>query len=148
MTAQQAMQDFVRINKEMGISILRNIHHVELALEYASRIIGILKPKVEHYNYDYYAGVEYVIDATRPTGRRVISLTFRREPVADDRVFSLCLSSYRSSGAGGYPWYTGCPVLREINTEITDLILEFFGNHPQGPTLEADNYRVVYPGKG
>ena len=25
----------------MGISILINIHHVELALEYASRIIGI-----------------------------------------------------------------------------------------------------------
>ena len=29
------MQDFVRINEEMGISILLNIHHVELALEYA-----------------------------------------------------------------------------------------------------------------
>ena len=30
-----------RINQEMGISILLNIHHVELALEYADRIIGI-----------------------------------------------------------------------------------------------------------
>ena len=40
-TARQVMQDFVRINKEMGISILLNIHHVELALEYADRIIGI-----------------------------------------------------------------------------------------------------------
>ena len=40
-TARQVMQDFVRINKEMGISILLNIHHVELAIEYADRIIGI-----------------------------------------------------------------------------------------------------------
>ena len=40
-TAKQVMEDFVRINKEMGISILLNIHHVELALEYAKRIIGI-----------------------------------------------------------------------------------------------------------
>ena len=40
-TARQVMQDFVRINQEMGISILLNIHHVELALEYADRIIGI-----------------------------------------------------------------------------------------------------------
>ena len=40
-TAKQVMQDFVRINKEMGISILLNIHHVELAIEYADRIIGI-----------------------------------------------------------------------------------------------------------
>ena len=40
-TAKQVMQDFVRINKDMGISILLNIHHVELAIEYADRIIGI-----------------------------------------------------------------------------------------------------------
>ena len=40
-TAKQVMQDFVRINQEMGISILLNIHHGELALEYADRIIGI-----------------------------------------------------------------------------------------------------------
>ena len=40
-TAKQVMQDFVRINKDMGISILLNILHVELAIEYADRIIGI-----------------------------------------------------------------------------------------------------------
>lgn len=40
-TAKQVMQDFRRINQEMNISILINIHHVELALEYANRIIGI-----------------------------------------------------------------------------------------------------------
>lgn len=40
-TAKQVMQDFVRINKDMGITILLNIHHVELAIEYADRIIGI-----------------------------------------------------------------------------------------------------------
>lgn len=40
-TAKQVMQDFVRINREMNISILLNIHHVELALEYADRVIGI-----------------------------------------------------------------------------------------------------------
>ena len=39
--AKQVMEDFVRINQDMGISILLNIHHVELAIEYADRIIGI-----------------------------------------------------------------------------------------------------------
>ena len=48
-TARQVMQDFVRINKEMGISILLNIHHVELAIEYADRIIGI---RAGHIVYD------------------------------------------------------------------------------------------------
>ena len=45
-TAKLVMQDFVRINQEMGISILLNIHHVELALEYANRIIGIRAGKI------------------------------------------------------------------------------------------------------
>ena len=40
------MQDFVHINKDMGITILLNIHHVELALEYADRIIGIRAGKI------------------------------------------------------------------------------------------------------
>ena len=45
-TAKQVMEDFVRINKDMGISILLNIHHVELALQYAQRIIGIRAGKI------------------------------------------------------------------------------------------------------
>ena len=40
-TAKQVMQDFVRINKEYKISILLNIHHVDLALKYCDRVIGI-----------------------------------------------------------------------------------------------------------
>ena len=45
-TAKQVMEDFVHINQEMGISILLNIHHVELALSYADRIIGINKGRI------------------------------------------------------------------------------------------------------
>lgn len=40
-TARQVMDDFKKINKEMNISVLINIHHVDLALEYVDRIIGI-----------------------------------------------------------------------------------------------------------
>ena len=40
-TAKQVMEDFVRINKEYKISILLNIHHVDLALKYCDRVIGV-----------------------------------------------------------------------------------------------------------
>ena len=40
-TAKQVMDDFDRINKEMKITVLINIHHVDLALKYASRVIGV-----------------------------------------------------------------------------------------------------------
>ena len=40
-TAKEVMNDFKRINKDMNISIIINIHHVDLALEYADRVVGI-----------------------------------------------------------------------------------------------------------
>lgn len=45
-TAKQVMSDFRKINQDMNISILINIHHVELALEYADRIIGVRAGKI------------------------------------------------------------------------------------------------------
>lgn len=45
-TAKQVMEDFRRINKDMNISVLINIHHVDLALEYADRVIGIKSGKI------------------------------------------------------------------------------------------------------
>lgn len=40
-TAAVVMNDFKKINQADNISILINIHHVELALEYCDRIVGI-----------------------------------------------------------------------------------------------------------
>lgn len=40
-TAEAVMDDFVRINNELDISVIINIHHVDLALKYAKRVIGI-----------------------------------------------------------------------------------------------------------
>ncbi len=40
-TAKQVMDDFKRINRDMNITVLINIHHVELALQYARRVVGI-----------------------------------------------------------------------------------------------------------
>ncbi|MFJ8067261.1 phosphonate ABC transporter ATP-binding protein [Psychrobacillus sp. NPDC096426] len=45
-TAGQVMDDFKKINQEMNITVIMNIHHVDLALEYADRIIGIRKGEV------------------------------------------------------------------------------------------------------
>lgn len=39
--ADVVMSDFARINKELNITILLNIHHVDLALKYATRVLGV-----------------------------------------------------------------------------------------------------------
>lgn len=40
-TTISVMNDFKKINKEKGITIVANMHHVDLALKYSNRIIGI-----------------------------------------------------------------------------------------------------------
>ncbi|WP_155590547.1 phosphonate ABC transporter ATP-binding protein [Lysinibacillus cavernae] len=40
-TAKQVMEDFKRINRELNMTIMINIHHVDLALTYATRVIGV-----------------------------------------------------------------------------------------------------------
>lgn len=45
-TAKSVMEDLRRINREMNVSILLNIHHVELALEYCDRVIGIRQGEI------------------------------------------------------------------------------------------------------
>lgn len=45
-TTVQVMDDFARINREYGITIVANMHHVDLAVKYATRIIGIKNGEV------------------------------------------------------------------------------------------------------
>lgn len=40
-TAKDVMDDFKRINEELNITVFANMHHVDVALEYATRVIGI-----------------------------------------------------------------------------------------------------------
>ena len=40
-TATQVMKDFERINKEFKITVIANMHHVDMAMKYATRVIGI-----------------------------------------------------------------------------------------------------------
>ncbi len=45
-TTISVMNDFKRINEEYKITIVANMHHVDLALKYSTRIIGINKGRI------------------------------------------------------------------------------------------------------
>jgi phosphonate transport system ATP-binding protein len=45
-TSQQVMNDFVKINKALNITVIANMHHVDIALKYANRIIGVKEGKI------------------------------------------------------------------------------------------------------
>ena len=89
-----------------------------------------LSPKVEHYNYDYFAGVDYRIDPSKPIGSRIVKLEYQGKPVTDEQILTLCLNNYRASGAGEYPMYRECTIAKEINIEMVELLMEYFRMNP------------------
>jgi 2',3'-cyclic-nucleotide 2'-phosphodiesterase/3'-nucleotidase len=88
-----------------------------------------LHPKVEHYNYDYFAGITYEVDVREPVGSRVKEIRFEGEPL-NGRSLSLCMSDYRASGTGGYEVYKTCPVLKRLGAEVPELALDYLRKHP------------------
>ena len=71
-TATQVMDDFKKINKELNMSVLINIHHVDLALKYADRVIGI---KAGEVVYD---------GAAKDVTNEVLKQIYGRELAADE----------------------------------------------------------------
>jgi len=45
-TAEDEMDDFKKINKNLNITIVANMHHVDTAIKYSDRIIGIKEGKI------------------------------------------------------------------------------------------------------
>ncbi len=88
------------------------------------------KPIVQHFNYDYFSGIETVIDIRNPAGQRVVSIRYQGKELEDGRQLKLCLNNYRATGAGGYPCYRGCPVIREQTEEISEMIMDYVSSHP------------------
>ncbi len=75
-------------------------------------------------------GAAYECYPAAPVGNRIKNLTYQGKTVTETDSFTLCLNNYRYSGAGGYEVYTECELVREINTEMVELILEYFKENP------------------
>ena len=97
-----------------------------------------LRPKVQHYNYEYFSGIDYVIDARRPVGQRVISVKLSGREIADDEEIPVCVSSYRACGTGGYEMLPGQPIERDIQEDVAELIVRYILTHPD---IHVDTHR-------
>ena len=101
-----------------------------------------LKPKVEHYNYDFFSGIEVTYDLRRAVGERVVSICYRGHELDRETKLSLCMNNYRATGTGGYEVYTGCPILREQPNEIVEMIIDYIDRH-RDITVDKSRYLTV-----
>jgi 2',3'-cyclic-nucleotide 2'-phosphodiesterase/3'-nucleotidase len=106
---------------------------------------SFLRPKEAHYNYDYFYGIEYEFDLGRPAGSRVTRLARGGRAVGEEERLSLVMNNYRATGAGDFDCYKVCPRLREIQTEVSELILSYLNAHGFVQIPEKPPFRVLPP---
>ncbi len=101
-----------------------------------------LSPKVEHYNYDYFAGFSYTFDISKPVGQRVVEIRVNGKPLGDKK-YTLAMSDYRATGTGGYACYKNCPVVREYAVDIQELAIEYIKAHQEVQIMAKPGFKIV-----
>ncbi|QXE01256.1 bifunctional UDP-sugar hydrolase/5'-nucleotidase [Terribacillus sp. DMT04] len=95
---------------------------------------SFLEPKPQHYNYDMWEGISYTLDISREVGDRVQGLSIKENPVLADETYQVVMNNYRAAGGGDYIMFKGKPVVREITTDMTELIADYIS---QRKVIEA-----------
>lgn len=102
-----------------------------------------ISPKIEHYNYDFFAGFDYVFDLSRPVGDRVVSMTVNGQPL-EDKKYTMAMSDYRATGTGGYEFYSECPLVKEYGVDIQELIIEYIRRHKYIEVSKKCHFEIRY----
>ena len=103
---------------------------------------GFLVPKVQNYNYDTFGGFDYEIDLSRNFGDRVVSMKKDGKSIDLDKYYNVVMNNYRATNTSIYPSYEGAEVVREINVDISELIINYFLKHNNIKAIEKSNYII------
>ena len=134
-TVRDVVSSYVYSNTLVVMEVSGRI--LRLALEQCARYFAVdahggisispsfLIPKEEHYNYDYYSGITYSFDLSKPEGERVSRLERAGSPIKDEDIFQLVMSNYRATGAGNFEMFRDCKHIREISLEVSDMIINY-----------------------
>lgn len=103
-----------------------------------------LQPKVQHYNYDIYSGIDYEFDLQQPVGQRVVKLQYHGQDVLPQQELEVTLNRYRAAGNGNYSMFSSDKIIREVQIDMTELISDYFQKHPVVQAIQPTNFTVKY----
>ncbi len=153
LTIRSVLNTYVYFNtievKEVSGKTLKEAIEVSMSyFKYDHGTIGIsdpfLKPKVEHYNYDYYYNINFKADITKEVGNRIIDIRFKGKEIKDTDIFRVCMSNYRASGTGGYDMYRDAKTIATYPDPISDIIMNYIRENKIITVDSSCNYDIIY----
>ncbi len=115
--------------------------------EYDGKAIRVnprfLEPKLQLYNYDMVDGIDYEIDLQQPLGYRIVCLTYEGKTIQDDEMFTIILNNYRANGGGNFDMIAKAETVKDIQSDMVEIIEAFFRENPFVHVEHHDNIRIV-----
>ncbi|PGX16588.1 bifunctional UDP-sugar hydrolase/5'-nucleotidase [Bacillus sp. AFS033286] len=102
-----------------------------------------IEPKPAHYNYDMWEGISYVLNISKPIGERVESLQHKGTPLHMDGEYDVVMNNYRASGGGNFFMFQNKPVVKDIPTDMSELIANYILKHKRIEATQNNNWKVI-----
>lgn len=103
-----------------------------------------LEPKVQNYNYDMFGGITYTIDVRKPFGERVVALKYKGEDMDLERMYEVVMSNYRASNTSVYPSYEGAELVKEIDVDISELMMNYLESQEVITPAMQSSFQVIW----
>ena len=68
---------------------------------------------------------------------------WKGQPLEMNKEYDIVLNNYRAGGGGYYPMFTGKPVVREVNIEVSELITDYIKERGTVKAQVDQNWRVI-----
>lgn len=103
-----------------------------------------LEPKVEHYNYDIYSGIDYTIDISKPKGERIVELLFEGKEIEANQSLEVVMNQYRAVGGGDYAMFGAEKIIKEVTVDMTELISGYLEKNPVIEPVQPTNFKLIH----
>ena len=99
-------------------------------------------PKKQHYNYDMFGGLTYEIDLNRDFYDRVISIKKDGVDLDLDKYYTIVVNNYRATNTSIYPCYENAELVKDVNVDVGELIINYFLKHKVIKVNKNSNYII------
>ncbi len=100
---------------------------------------------VPRHHFDTIYGVNYTLDLSKPLGSRVWDLKYAGEPVREDQVFTMAITTFRLAGGSGYMDAIGFKGSAEMvhKEGLRNLLLDYVLSQPRLNVPLTRHWRTV-----
>lgn len=129
--------------KDIKLAIERSATYFDLENDKISVSSVFLDPKPQHFNYDIFGGIDYTIHVSKPYGERVSDIYVNGRPLDEDQFYTICVNNYRAVGGGNYHMYVDKPIVKDIQIEGAQLLIDYLSHNQLSDIPQVVNFKVV-----